>query len=57
MAEGVFDFLFLTDTRMVGLNFSTPVVDATRDKNFSVLMCPDARPAARGETTFFDAEF
>lgn len=56
VAEGVTGFLFLVDTGMVGLNFATPADDATLDKYFSVLMCPDARPAASEETTCLDAE-
>ena len=56
MAEGVTGFLFLFDTGMVDLNSPTPAVEATLDKYFSVLMCPDTRPATSEETARFDTE-
>ena len=48
-------FVFLFETGMVGLNFAAPADFANLDKYCSLLMRPDARPAA-SEGTCFDGE-
>jgi len=55
VAQGVTGFVFLFETGMVGLNLAAPADFANLDKYCSLLMRPDARPAA-SEGTCFDGE-